>query len=163
MLGGVITVDLDGADHVEHARVLADIDRVRAQADAAQIDVVVSALANSVHLEDGHRSVNHWLSGVLDMSKSTAFAWKRRGELALRFPAFLEAFRDGRFTLDQYDAIARVYSNPRVRGAVGESSTRSCRRHGCCRSRTSSVWWVCSGSWPTTRVSSPITGSPRVG
>ncbi len=51
--GGAVSVDLDGADHVDHALALAAIDRVRTLADVAQIEVVASAIAGALHLDDG--------------------------------------------------------------------------------------------------------------
>ncbi len=44
--------------------------------------------------------------------------WVRRANLAARLPAFLDAVRDGRFTMEQYDTLARAFANPRTRHAL---------------------------------------------
>ena len=118
--GGVVVVDLVGADHVDHARALAEVDRLRCAVDAAQIEVVASAIEGALHLDDGHRSTSSWVVATLDVAKWTGVQWSRRGELAVRFPAFLDAFRDGRLHLDHYDLIAKACANPRAWRLLGD-------------------------------------------
>jgi hypothetical protein len=120
VLGGPVSVDLVGADHVDHGRALAEVDRLRCQVDAAEIDVVVSAMERGVHIDDGHRSTNTWIAGVLDVSRRSATLWVQRGALGQRLPEYVDALRDGRFHLDHFDVLARAFANPRVRGMLGQ-------------------------------------------
>lgn len=118
--GGPVHVDLHGADHRDHGHALLEADLLARQVDVARIRIVASALLAGVHIDDGYRDTAAWVRGVLDVSKSTAFQWVRRGRLAVSFPVYAEALEEGRLHLDHYDEIARAHANPRVRSQLGD-------------------------------------------
>ena len=113
-------VDLVGADHRDLGVALAEATRLAREVEAARIEVVATAITAATPAADGHRDPAAWVRATLDVSRETSLLLVARARLAIHFPAYLEALRDGRLHLDHYDELLRAHRNPRARGTLGE-------------------------------------------
>ena len=85
---------------------------------AAQIDTLARIEADGLHRIDGHRSVKAHTRHVLKVSPEEASRRARAARALRDLPEVAAALRWGRIGLCHVQVLARVHSNPRIKGKV---------------------------------------------
>jgi hypothetical protein len=92
---------------------LREIEVHRRRVVAEQALTIAAAEARSLHVVDGHHSMNSYLRATLNCSTAEASQWRRLATLLDTVPGVSDALVQGRIGVTQAHELARVRSNPR--------------------------------------------------
>jgi hypothetical protein len=103
------------------AAVLAQVDRVRRQAEVLLAEGVALAEQRSDHRRDGHRSVHAWGRAEFHWSTVEAVRIARNGRVLADMPLLRDRCRRGDVGVAQLSELGRVHANPRCADQLAES------------------------------------------
>lgn len=114
----VLASSLAPASGNDAAGVLAVIERDRRRLYAAVIETMDQIDRRSLHQTDGHASVQVQIRHVAKLSGSEAHAAMQVMRMFRHLALIRDALHEGVIGVEQVQLLARVFSNPRVRGAM---------------------------------------------
>ena len=112
---------VDGKDL---ALALAEAESIQRRAHALSIDLLAVSEANGLHYLDGHASAKIMTRHVNKLSGAEAAGRDRCRRMFADLHEIAAAYRAGTVGTDQVMVLARVWSNPRVRHAMGTRQGR---------------------------------------
>lgn len=115
---GVFESGLSPASGNDAAGVLSAIEREQRRLHAAHVEVMNQIDQRSLHQTDGHASVKVQAQHVSKLSGGEAFARNQTMRMFRALPLIKAALWAGSIGIEQVQLLARVYANPRVRGAM---------------------------------------------
>ncbi len=110
----LLNVDVGSLAGVATDDVLARIEVERRRLDALAAQVIAHGVATERWTEDGHRSVQQWVSAVTNCSPPAASQHVRRSRIIGELKRVADAWVDGDVGTGQVDELARLLRNPRA-------------------------------------------------
>lgn len=105
----------------EASTVIRQVEACARKLRAVQVEVQAELDASGAYAADGHASAKAMTRHCARLSPASAAARERGARMAQTLPEVAAALESGRLGVDQFDLLARVHANPRVRDHMADA------------------------------------------